>query len=358
MMRVLHVVTSFEPEAGSIAVSLRGLFDKLREYEVESAGLAVEPVAHGFRGLVDFGHGPGAVEPLTEGADVVHIHGWDYELAHMAAKAARSLEKPFFLSPMGDMTESRFHPMGWTDRFRRLVSEKGMIRRAAAVLAINELEEKSLKEQGLNDNIRRLPYGLDMPLYRMGPPTGQLLPDLPEGRLLLLMAPLHPIEGHVPLLKAFAEIGLDASGWNLALAGPEFEYWQKTLEAGVRRKGGEERVLFARAPDVTTQRAWLGHASLLAAPSLHIRCPISAMQAIAAYVPVLATTFGTPAGLEKAIRVCPPQREPLRETLRALLTSPDEELEEMARNARHVGERTFDWSILAEEYVGLYQKHA
>ncbi len=124
-----------------------------------------------------------------------------------------------------------------------------------------------------------------------------------------MLGPIDPIEGIVPLLKAFAEIGTASDGWNIALVGREVGEWRKMLEAAIRRKGGEDRVQFASAMDLDAQRLWLSRASILAAPSLQIRCPISLLQAAAAGVPVIASRFLAPRTWEPCVRVSAPESD-------------------------------------------------
>ena len=171
----------------------------------------------------------------------------------------------------------------------------------------------------------------------------------------MLLGPIHPIEGLVRLVKALAEIGTDADGWSGVVAGPEPGDWRKMLEAAIRRKGGAGRVLFTSAPNVETQRAWLARASVLATPSLHFRCPVSIMQAAAVGVPVIASDFAAPDGMNDAIHTCPPTRENLRDALRFILRLSDEERATMAQKACDVCRSMFDWSVLAERYAQLYQ---
>ena len=126
----------------------------------------------------------------------------------------------------------------------------------------------------------------------------------------------------------------------------------------VRRKGAGDRVVFAAAADVATQRAWLARASALAAPSLHFRPPVSIMQAVATGVPVIASDRAAPDGLDAVSRMGPPSREALREILRAVLGITDDQRATLAREAREVGCSLFDWSVRVETFVRLYQSVA
>lgn len=378
--RVLHVVESLKQEAGSVAISLPGLFDALGGCDIESASVALDRAAgfslrewpHGLKHVAD----SKAVARLVERADIVHLHGWGHHLARTMARAAIKKAKPYIISPHGSLCVGIHNQKRWRDRLRDLLVDNRLIRKASGVTALNEAEEYELQTARIHPNIVRLPYGIDMDSYvaspssqrhsRQRPPQGAAATVVEEaatveeastsnGRYLLILAPIHPVEGFVPFLKALSELGPEFDGWKVVLAGPETGDWRKMLEAAVRRKGGDGRVVFAPASDPAAQRAWLSRASILATPSLHIRCPVSIMQALAAGVPVLATSLVTPAGLEDVIRVCAPTRGDLKMGLRSLLGLSDEDRAALAQRARKVGRELFDWSVLVDQYVRLYR---
>jgi glycosyltransferase involved in cell wall biosynthesis len=218
------------------------------------------------------------------------------------------------------------------------------------------MEERGLHARGLHPDIRLLPYGLNFREYD-GCPT----PDhthVTAEHCLLMLGPIHPRGGCVALLKAIAELGPDANGWNVVLAGKDSGEWRKMLEAAVRRQKADDRVLFADAPTVAEQRARLAGACVLAAPGLHIGLPVSIMQAVAMGKPVIASTCVAPPGLDDAIRACPPRREELRETLRSVLKLSEESRRAMGQKGRTVARAVFDWSILGDQYARLYQDTA
>ena len=117
----------------------------------------------------------------------------------------------------------------------------------------------------------------------------------------------------------------------------------------------QDRVRFVEAADVKTQRRWLRKASLLAAPSLHTRCPVSAMQAVAAGVPVVASAHSAPLGLEDEMWVFGTTRAELKITLRKILELSDEQRTAMAQRARDAVRSRFDWSVLSDDYVQFYR---
>jgi len=337
---VLHIVESADPDAGSIAVCLAGLHDALAARGLQSVSIA--PPADGVR--------------IPDGADVVHIHGWGYELAHRMSAAALEARKPYIVSPHGALTYSPYNRPTWRDRLRFVWRTRRLVRGAACVTALNALEEQDLHARRIHPHIRVLPYGLGFSEYD-GTPTAAGTVSAPD-RCLLVLGPLHPRGGCVALLKAVAEIGPDANGWNLVLAGKDSGEWRRMLEAAVRRKKGDDRVVFAEAPTVAAQLARLAGASVFVAPDLHIGLPVSIMQAVATGVPVIASTCVAPPGLDGAIRVCGPHREELRETLRSVLKLSDESRRVMGEKARTVGRAVFDWSVLADQYAQLYREMA
>jgi len=297
-----------------------------------------------------------AEAPTLDTVDVVHIHGWHYPLAPAMAMRAVKCGKPYILSPHGCLTFGPYNKPTWSDRLRFAWRTRRLIRGASCVAALHPREEHDLLSRRVSARVRVLPYGLNFDAYATAGTRDTSRAS--SSRSLLVLGSLHPRGGCVALLKAIAEIGPDADGWNVVLAGTDDGDWRKMLESAVRRKKGDDRVTFADAPTVEAQQEWLSRASLLVSPGLHIGLPVSIMQAAASGVPAIASTCVAPPGLEGAIRVFEPRREALRETLRSVLRLTDESRAEMAEKARSLGRRLFDWSVLADRYAGLYKEVA
>jgi len=355
-LRVLHATGSLSPDGGSVAVSLGGLINALQAHGIESR-------------TVGFGEDEAGTRIAGEGislvgeVDIVHLHGWSGPNSRRLARAAKRASKPFIISPHGNLLATKHNKRNWRARLGSLLTERRLIRRAAAVTALNEIEERQLQSRRFHPRILQLLYGLDVNEYALdtsvddGSAHNTIADDhLPRAaHVLLVLGPIHPIEGFVPLLKAFAEIGADSDGWGIVLAGRETGEWRKVLEAAVRRKGEEGRVVIVAAPDVATQRAWLSRATALAAPSQLVRFPVSVLQAVAAGVPVLASGNVAPTGLEDVIRVCGTSRDDLKAGLRWLLTLEDAERAKLGQRARRIAQARFDWPVLAKQYVQLYE---
>lgn len=366
-MRIIQVVESLDSQAGSLEHLLRGLFEALRARNVETQ---VVRLGHpnGANGRTQAGNGAprstldaipferASAARLVQDADLVHVHGWGHPDARDMAAVARAARTPYVISPCGAFSNGSYAEQGWIAKLRSRLFERSAVRMAAAVTAVNSEEERELRDTGLNENIAPLPYGLTFSDYEENLAVADESRAQRDGGCLLLLGPIHPAEGCVPLLKALAEIGSETEGWNLVLAGHEKGEWRRMLEAAVERKGAAERITFAPAPDLPSLRAWLAGASILASPSLRIHGPVSILQAIASGVPVLASTRVAPPGLKNVIRVCAPRREAFKQALAALFELSARERADLASAARKQARSLFDWSVLADRYLDFYKK--
>ncbi len=350
-LRTLHVIDSMVPDAGSPAVSLPGLVRALKNRNVEATVFS----SAGRWNDDDAGEdGSAELHELIGRADVVHIHGWDFSLAPKAASAARRAKKSYVLSPHGSLTDAYPRRKGLWPKLSAALSQRRAVRGAARLVALTDLEASALQDRGLDKSVTVLPYGLDFDRYAHPSPSGDAAAHA-DGRCLLMLGPIDPALGSVALLKAFAEIGGDADGWSVLVAGADTGDWRKMLEAAVRRKGGEDRVRFVQAPDVASQCGFLAEADALAAVSLRTSTGVSIMQAVASGVTVLASRYSAPDGLNGAVRVCEPQRDAIRDGLRAVLTLSDAQRAAIARDAREAGRKSYDWPVLVDRYLELYR---
>lgn len=351
---VLHVVRSLRPEAGSIAIALDSLVEALSRAGVENTIVASDTAGSVSTCAVVEEYAPNRARKLLVNADLVHFHGLDRAFMSPLAKAARDAHKPYVLTPAGALSANAYEKVGVRGRIARWFQQDQLPGNAAALIALNELEATELADRYGRDKTHLLPYGLDFEEYEkeQEPPPGWPVANVE--RYVLFLGPLDPLEGLVPLLRAIADLGRDFRGWHLVLAGPQRAEWRPQIEAAVHRKGGSDRVTFVDDPDIQTQRAWIAHASLLVAPSLHVRCPISVQQGIASGVVVVASDKVSPGGPVEGMRLCRPVREELHRTLSELITMPDDERSAMANKARAAGKALFDWSALIDRTTTLY----
>ena len=359
-LRVLHIVDSLVPQADSVGAALPGLLRALDG--TDCSGMVT--VLDGRTDVdADFNNSRWTVEPwrrnataeLVEGADVVHIHGLTGRGSTAIARAAHKQGKPFILAPHGAFSSAVRSRRPLTRRVMGRFGDRALLRSAAAVQALHTVEANELRQCGPSRCIVQLPYSVDVATDMVdAAPRSSTNGD--SGRCLLMLGPIDPVEGVVGVLKSVAEIGKAGNDWRVVLAGAARGEWRAMLEAGVRRKGSEDRVEFGSAADWPAQRAWLQKASLLVAGSLRIRPAVSIMQAVATGVPVLATNCVVPDELTEHVSVCEPTRAAIRMKLRETLELDEATRRERAGAALACFRSRLSWSEVAPKYAALYQQ--
>ncbi len=354
-IRVLHIVDSLEPEVGSIAISLRGLFQPLAEARISSNVLTARPTSMHIPGADVDSATAGRVTDRIAAADLIHYHCCDRNLVESLGPQIRSAGKPYIVSPLGALSPNPYAKGGWFRRLRRSLQERRFYRDAACVTVLAEKERQHVIRRGLvgENRIRVLPYGIDIDdakPARIASANG----GSTDRRHMLMLCPIDPIEGVVPMLRAVAELGRDFQGWTVTLAGPEKADWRAQLEAAILRKGFADRVTIVVNPDERQQQVLLAEATFLAAPSFCIRPPVSVLQAIAAGVPVLASDHGLPEGLASHITISEPTRDHLREAARKLIRQALSERTRQAREAFDFAGKNLAWPALVSQFASLY----
>lgn len=359
-LHILHVVDSLVPHADSLGVALPGLLRSLGNLDCRGAVAVMDgrtniPATFDTESWKVCGWEKNSINPLVDRADVVHLHGLGARQSVAFARSARKQKTPYILAPLGAFSSAVLNRRSVSRRLADRLGDGVLLRSAAAVQALHQVEAQELQKRASSARIVELPYSADLIGHHTNDEPLAVPPD-GNGPCLLMLGPIDPFEGVVAVIKSLAEIGKTGEGWRIVLAGPSHGDWCAMLEAGVRRKGGEDRVQFGSAANVRTQRAWLTRASLLVAGSLRIRPAVSIMQAVAMGVPVLATNFVAPDELSEHLFACGPTRAALRTCLREAL-----ELDESARQAKAAAalecfNACLDWNVLAPRYAALYQQ--
>ncbi len=358
---VLHVVESSAPEAGTVAVLLDGLRDALRKKCVESDVIALNGSTTAEPERLERDRRPSSWDiekdkaRLVADADLLHFHGWGHPAARRLAVEARRAGKPYVISPLGSLTYGPYRRRTWSERLAGPFRDWGVVRRAAALTASSNKEASDLERRRAHAKVHRLPYGIATAEYESNGDARAASIAETNVRGMLMLGPLVPVEGFIPLLRSLEELGAFTDGWNLVVAGREIADWSRMLGPLIARKGWTGRIRFCDATDVATQRELLAEASLLVAPNLHTRCPVSIIQAAAAGVPVIASVYTVPSALEDAVCVFGTARVEMKIDLRKMLGLSDDERKVMAERAREVVRDRVDWCTVVEEYVQFYR---
>lgn len=339
-LRIVHVVADDRRSGVSRWVLVRGLARTLAQRDHGSAIVQADQPAT----CEDYGLGPrpGPTPDALRGMDAIHLHGWGPTLRPWA-RAAKAAGLRLVLSPAGGLSPRRFDRPSLGERLRRWFNDPGLLK-DATLLAQNEIEAAELRRVG--PAVEVLGYGIDFE-----PPADDSEPA--GGPLLLVLGPVHPGWGLVPLLKALAELGPQAGNWRLVLAGPAVGSWKRMIQAAVHRKQAADRVQF-EDPDEAGVRTLLRQATLLVAPAVEVVPPTPVLLGVAAGVCVVASPQITPAALGGVVEACEPRRSALRGRLQELLALPVDELRRRGQATRQRAEACCAWSRVVERYERVY----
>jgi len=225
---------------------------------------------------------------------------------------------------------------------------KRMIRNAASIIAITELERAQI-DSSLKDSAKRVivvPNGVE---EVGGPIEGD--ERFPPGRFVLFLGRLAPVKGPDLLLAAFAAVAPKFSDVKLVLAGPDFGM-RHALEQQVQELGLGERVVFTGFLDERARRVGYRLAALLAVPSRSEAMSLVALEAGAARTPVLLTDqcgFNEVAAIDGG-RVVRANIEELSRGLQEMLSAP-EQLPAMGDRLHALVMQRFAWPAIASQFA-------
>ncbi|BBL56566.1 glycosyltransferase [Methylomonas koyamae] len=252
-MKILHVISSVNPESGGPIEAVRQLSDAMvrQGHGVEIVSLDLPSASY----LADF---PFTVYPLgpklgiygycknlkpwlkanVSDYDAVIIHGlWQYH-SFAAHSVLNQLRKPYYLFSHGmlDPWFKRQYPLKHLKKYLYwLWGEYPVIRDAKKVLFTCE-EEKVLARQSFR------PYKANEQVVNFGTAghTGDLaeqralflnrFPRLENKKFLLYLSRIHPKKGLDMLIESYASSHRENPAFELVIAGPDQIGWQKSLE--------------------------------------------------------------------------------------------------------------------------------
>jgi glycosyltransferase involved in cell wall biosynthesis len=290
-----------------------------------------------------------------ENIDIVHTHGVRANLVGRLAARMAGVETVV-------TTVHSLLVQDYPDMFSRLANmliEKASRGLTTHFIAVSGGLQKALVQQGIPEQRITVIYnGLNPQLFRKGDSAGkwrELAGFSPGTPLVAMVGRLHPVKGHRYFLRAAAEILKERTDVHFLVVGSGPE--RDRLEEYTRRLGIQEHVTFTGF--VSDVSELMPDINLLIVPSLWEGFGLTALEAMAVGVPVVATSVG---GLPEIVEhgttglLVPPADEAgLTRGIMWMLDHPQEAVE-MAAAAKAVAEEKFTASAMARRTEEVYRR--
>lgn len=292
---------------------------------------------------------------IEEEIDIVHTHGVRANLVGRLAARMAGVETVV-------TTVHSLLTQDYPDLFSRLANnfiEKASRGLTTHFIAVSGGLQKALVQQGIPEKKITVIYnGLNPDLFRIEGSAGlwrQKAGFSPGVPLVAIVGRLHPVKGHRYFLRAAAEILKERTDVHFLVVGcgPE----RDSLEEYTGKLGISDHVTFTGF--VSDVSELMPDLNLLIVPSLWEGFGLTALEAMAVGVPVVATSVG---GLPEIVDhgttglLVPPADEAgLTRGIVWMLDHPQEAVE-MAAAAKEVVEQKFSASAMARRTEDLYRR--
>lgn len=278
--------------------------------------------------------------------DVVHLHG---AFNIWTAVVGRALRRPYVFSP-----HSGYDPVSLRrSRLRKtvygLAFERTLLRRAALLVGLTEVEVAQLRARGarapavvIPNGVAPAPEGVDPAAFReeVGIP-----PDAP------LAVFVGRLDVHRKGLDVLVEGIADVPGWHLALVGPRFRDVER-LEAAIRHRDLRDRVHLVGSLYGNALHQALAGADVFALLSRWEGLPMALLEALSLGLPAVVSP-----AVERLVPVAASGAGWVADDGRLV-----DVLREAASSATARGEAAralasrYDWDAVAREYGAAYRR--
>jgi glycosyltransferase involved in cell wall biosynthesis len=301
----------------------------------------------------------GRLRRALRDVDVAHLHGIWPPVSLLAAQTCRALGIPYVLAPHGSLHGSALGERPLRKIVGMWVLGYGeMVRRAAAIHALNDEERQGASWVRLPERVEVIPNGVFPEDFEGRPPAGAFrtsIPALDDAPYILFLSRLHPGKGLDLLGEAFVRVARARPDVHLVVAGDDHGA-RADLEACAARHGLAARVHLVGRLEGERKAAAFCEAAVYCLPSRHEGFSIAITEALAWGRPVVITaTCHFPQVAEEGCGVVTAlDAEEIAAGLLRVLDDP--EAGAMGARGRALVTRRYTWPAIAERTVALYRE--
>ncbi len=350
---ILNLATAIDPDV--VEVSVCCLFADPFVRVAREAGIKSYSIP--MRHKLDFSIVTKLREKIIEDKiDIVHTHGVRANLVGRLAAKISGVET--VITTVHSMLAQDYPNI--FSRLANMFIERASRNLTSHFIAVSGGLQKALIKQGIPEKKITVVYnGLDPQLFKRKGPSGNEWRNkagIPAGiPLVAIVGRLHPVKGHRYFLKAASEILKEKQDIHFLVvgSGPERE----SLEELTNSLGITDHVTFTGF--ISNVSDLIPELNLLVVPSLWEGFGLTALEAMAFGVPVVATSVG---GLPEIVEhgttgllVPPADEASLAKNILWMLEHP-QEAKEMASAAKAVVEEKFTAETMARKTEEVYMK--
>lgn len=289
--------------------------------------------------------------------DIVCIHEiWTY-LNWVGSKICNELGIPYIIFCHGS-----FEPWAW--RYHGLkkkiyweLFEKRIFDYSSGIIALNNEEEKQIKNLGVRRPIFQIKNGILLPIQFVKEPEQILkinIPELNGHPYILFIGRLHPKKGLEILLEAWKQVSDIFPDYKIVIAGPDEGQYLRRLLSLRKKYHIEDTVIFPGLVTGEIKQALLQKASIFLLTSFSEGMPGAVIEAMAYGLPVIIT-LGCHLPIidqAKAGMIVRPNIHEVIKAVRFLLENA-EARQQMGINAKNLVKTEFDEHKIAQDFINF-----
>ncbi len=290
---------------------------------------------------------------LTEKqTDLLHGHGLWQLPVHQMASFAQKHQVPYIITPRGMLEPWSLNQSKLKKKIALRLFQNKDLRLASCIHATAKSEADNVRALGYKNPIATIPNGINLeefPLYEK---------QISKKRKVLFLSRIHVKKGIELLIEAWKELDiLITKDWEVEIVGNGDETYIDSLKSLISSLKLEESITISKPVFGEEKLKKYKESNLFVLPSYSENFGIVVAEALASKVPVI-TTKGTP-WEELNTYSCGQWidigKDPLKNALKEMLTTPQNQLQEMGNNGRELIEKTYSMEAVAEQMLQLYQ---
>jgi len=292
--------------------------------------------------------------------DIVHTQLPFAYPTYLAATVAHKNNIPYFYSQRGVLNLKRLKYRSLKKKLYLYAIENKILKRASALVALNEDEMISYQALGLRNPCHVIPNGINVENYwqehRGIAQKEYAIPD--SAKVLLYLGRIHWIKRVDCLLDAFLHISNKFLQAVLVIAGPDESGIANMLLKKARDYGVADRIIIPGMVTGDLKKDLLARADLFCLPSEEEGFSIAILEALASQTPVVISDGCHFNEVEKysAGAVSSAKPSVLSRVIDDFLSNPSI-LPQMGENGLQLVKQKYTWDLIADKHIDMYLKY-